>query len=231
MKFRLFCLIGIYALMLTGCAGTPPQKPVPFSVTTFQSPVNRVGVVMTQVPKTNTYFPGANCLLCIAAASAANSTMTDYVRTLPNDDLAAMKEQVAEALKKKSADVVIISDLLKLSDLPSNDAAGTNIARKNFSAFHAKYNIDKLVVVDFNFAGVQRPYANYFPASEPKAVVSGFAYMINLGDNSYEWYQPLNETKATDGAWDEAPKFPALTNAYFQALELAKDDVLHPLGL
>lgn len=230
MNFRLISLIGFCAL-LTACAGTPPQQAVPFSVDTFQSPANRVGVVMTEVPKTNTYFPGAGCLLCLAAASAANSGLTDYVRTLPNDDLVAVKSQVAEALKKKGADVVMISDKFVVSDLPQNDASGPNLARKNFTAFRAKYNIDKLVVVDFNFNGVQRPYANYFPTSEPKAVVSGVAYMVNLRDNSYEWYKPLSITKATDGVWDEAPKYPGLTNAYYQAVELAKDGVLKPLGL
>ena len=31
-----------------------------------------------------------------------------------------------------------------------------------------------------------------------------------------------------DGAWDEPAKFPGLTNAYFQVVELGKDEVLRP---
>jgi hypothetical protein len=34
--------------------------------------------------------------------------------------------------------------------------------------------------------------------------------------------------KATDGDWDEPPKFPGLTNAYFQAVEQFKDGAKKP---
>jgi hypothetical protein len=43
-----------------------------------------------------------------------------------------------------------------------------------------------------------------------------------------ELYVPLQLEKAADGAWNEAPKFPGLTNAYYQVLELGKDAVTSP---
>jgi len=36
--------------------------------------------------------------------------------------------------------------------------------------------------------------------------------------------------EGADGAWDEPPNFPGLTNAYFQALELGMEDFLRPFG-
>ena len=52
--------------------------------------------------------------------------------------------------------------------------------------------------------------------------------MVNLKTNAYEWYSPIDINKAA-AMWDQPPKFPDLTNAYFQAIELGKDAVLKPL--
>jgi hypothetical protein len=41
---------------------------------------------------------------------------------------------------------------------------------------------------------------------------------------------PLNMTKSADDKWDEPAKYPGLTNAYFQAIELGQDHFLKPLG-
>jgi hypothetical protein len=54
--------------------------------------------------------------------------------------------------------------------------------------------------------------------------------MVNLSNNEYELYVPLLVQKSADGAWDEAPKFPGLTNAYYQVLELSKDAILSPFA-
>jgi hypothetical protein len=37
--------------------------------------------------------------------------------------------------------------------------------------------------------------------------------------------------KSAESTWDEAPTFPGLTNAYYQALELAKDAFLGRIHL
>lgn len=60
------------------------------------------------------------------------------------------------------------------------------------------------------------------------AVVSGEGYLVNLNSNVLEWYLPINISKGADGNWDEAPKFPGLTNAYFQAIELGKEAIKKP---
>jgi hypothetical protein len=60
--------------------------------------------------------------------------------------------------------------------------------------------------------------------------VRGTAYLVNLNTQTYEWYAPINAQKATDKKWDEPPTFPGLTNAYYQAVEAARDSVLNPLA-
>ena len=74
--------------------------------------------------------------------------------------------------------------------------------------------------------GISRDYSAYIPTSDPKGKIVGQGFMVNLSTNAYEWYQDLSTAKSSDGAWDEPPSYPGLTNAYFQAIELTKDDVL-----
>jgi hypothetical protein len=100
---------------------------------------------------------------------------------------------------------------------------------KDFRALASKHQIDKLVVIDVSMLGVLREYAAYFPTSDPKAIVNGKGFVVNLSSNAYEWFMPFDIRRAADGSWDEGPKFPGLTNAYYQSIEEAKDLVTAPL--
>ena len=81
-----------------------------------------------------------------------------------------------------------------------------------------------------NTLGFIRTYSSYFPTSDPKGTIGGAGYLINLSNNLYEWYQPVNVTRSADTTWDEPPKFPGLTNAYFQVIELGKGVFLNPFN-
>jgi hypothetical protein len=227
MMFR----IAIVALvtLVVGCAGTP-QIPVPLATSEIAAKDVRVGVAMTPLPKLDTQFPGAGCLLCIAAAAAANSSLTDHTRTLPYEDLPKLKNALAERIRKNGAGARALDEDLNLDALPDFATKGPNIAKKDFSSLQKKYNIDKLIVINVNSLGMLRTYSAYFPTSEPKALFQGIGFMVNLKTNVYEWYMPLQVLKAAEGKWDEPPRFPGLSNAYFQALEIGKDSFLAPFG-
>lgn len=226
MSFRSIAALSAFALLLTGCASAP-QLPVPMNPAALAAPA-KVGVMMTALPKVDTEFPGAGCLLCLAAASVANSELTNHTKTLPYEDLPQLKEQVAAILKQKGSNSIVITDAIEINKLPDAKTSGPNIARQDFSALGAKYGIDKLLVIAISDIGFKRPYASYIPTGEPKAEVNGVSYLVNLSNNTFEWYAPLRVVKGTD-KWDEPPKFPGLTNAYFQAIEQLKDDVTKPL--
>jgi hypothetical protein len=217
------------AIALAGCA-SPPQNPVQLGATTLTTKTTRVGVAMSALPKVDTHLPGAGCLLCLAAASLANSTLTAHTRTLPYEELPKLKVDVAELLRKKGIDVTVIAEDLDTSKLPDHSAKGENIARKDYSSLRDKYKVDKLLVIEVSTLGVIRTYSAYIPTSDPKAVLNGIGYMVNLSNNTYEWYLPVNVTKSADRAWDEPPKFPGVTNAYFQTLEIGRDSFLKPFN-
>ena len=215
-------------IVLTGCA-TKPQLPVPMSQAALSTPGTRVGVAMTALPKVDTFFPGADCLLCLAAASVANSTLTSYTQALGYEDLPKLKEMAAELLRKRGLEVTVIAENIRLEAFADKAVVeGVNQARKDFSPLRKQHGIDKLLLIDLRTIGFQRTYAAYFPTSDPKATLVGSAALIDLKTLALDWYRPVSVLRASDGAWDEPPKFPGLSNAYFQMIELGKDQVLKP---
>lgn len=220
------------AAILTGCV-TMQQNPVPFgmaSAAADQKPV-RIGVAMTALPKVDTQLPGASCLLCIATAAAANSSLTNYAHTLPFDDVSKLKNDVAELLRKKGFDVVVVPEPLVLKTIPNASGKTPNAPKKNFASLKSKLGVDKLLVIDISSLGFIRTYSAYIPTSDPLGTLAGTGYIVDLTSNTYDWYLPVNVTKSADGQWKEPPKYPGLTNAYFQAVETARDEFLQPFQL
>lgn len=227
MQFRFGTVLAVAAALLTGCA-VAPQKPIAFSPSGQNANAQKVGVIMTALPKADVYTPGAGCLLCMAAASMANSKLTSYSHSLPEEGLPKLKDDVANLLHKRGINAVVISEDIDVSKLPGAKASGPDIAKQDFSSLRAKYAVDHLIVIEIRQVGFERPYSAYVPTSEPAGIVTGLGYEVNLATNAYEWYAPVAIHIAADGKWDEPPSFPGLTNAYFQALEKGKDKFLEP---
>lgn len=80
---------------------------------------------MTALPKVDTQFPGADCLLCLAAASIANASLTKYTHTLTTEDLPKLKNQLADLLQKKGIEVVVIEESLNVSSFSDFGTKGT----------------------------------------------------------------------------------------------------------
>src|SRR5205085_7285070 len=106
-----------FSALITGCA-TPPQPPLSVSKELLSSKAAKVGVAMTALPKVDTDFPGAGCLLCLAAASMANQSLTKHVQTLTAEDLAGVKVDMVKLLRSKGLDAVAIDEPLDVRNLP-----------------------------------------------------------------------------------------------------------------
>ena len=216
---------------LAGCAG-PVQQPVDLAADYFaaaKAKPGRIGVVMADLPKPDTEFPGAGCLLCIAVANGVHSALSKEVQAFSTAELKPLPADLVALLKKQGLDAVLISDPLKVTDLPDLGASDpTNKSRKNFGALKTKHQIDRLLVVNITSLGVWRSYSAYVPTDVPKAILSGTASLIDLSTHALEWYLPLSLSRAAEGNWDEPPKFPGLSNAYYQVLETGMDLVKKP---
>lgn len=223
-------LVAVLAALLGGCASTPPQMPIALSSQAVATGSGRIGVAMKQLPPVDTSLPGAGCLLCLAAASIANGQVTSFAKKLPYEELPKLKQDVAALLRKKGADVVVIEEDLKIDALPKTGSKVPNVSPIDFASLKTKYAIDRLLVLEVDLLGFERTYSAYIPTSDPKAVLRGRGYLVNLASNTYEWYLPVTIFRSSEGPWDEPPKFPGLSNAYFQTLELGRDTFLQPFG-
>ena len=83
-------------------------------------------------------------------------------------------------------------------------------------------------MVQVSALGVWRGYASYVPTDVPRAVLNGQAALVDLSSHGLDWYLPLALARAAEGEWSEPPKYPGLTNAYYQVLETAMDMVKKP---
>ncbi len=215
-------------LFVGGCAGTPVHH-ASLSEDVVTGKAGKIGVVMTAVPKPNTSFPGASCLLCLAAAATANSTLTSYVHTLSTADVATYRASVVKAMRLDGADAIEIVDPLDLKKLPDVKAPVADAPKKDFKSLKSAYGVDELVVIDVTSLGVERHYSAYISNGEPNGFIAGDVYIVDLASNTYRWQLSLSTAKQTEGKWDEPPNFPAITNAYFEAIEHGRDQILAPL--
>jgi hypothetical protein len=136
MKVSAALLLAFLISVIPSAWGRPPQQPVSFSIDTYSAsqPKVRVGVAMSALPKHTTQVPGASCLLCLAAAAGANSDLSNHSKTLSNDNLPKLKEDIAELLRANGINAIVIPDEIKLSDLPKYKTKGMNVAIRNFSS-------------------------------------------------------------------------------------------------
>ncbi|WP_226664087.1 hypothetical protein [Microbulbifer aggregans] len=228
MKLKLMGLLALGVVLLSGCAGTP-QMPVTPDSMFWQQPSKRIGVAVSDVPNPNVYLPGASCLLCLAAAEVANSSLSKHTETLSTEDAQALKAELQKLLEAKNVEVVEVTEPLAVNKLPKFKSEVPNTAKRNFAAYKDRYNISHLLVLDINAVGMHRAYSGYVSTSDPKGYFSALGYLVDLSDNTYEWYKPVNVTKAATEEWDEAPTFPALTNAYYQAIAEGKEIIISSL--
>ncbi|WP_066959902.1 hypothetical protein [Microbulbifer sp. Q7] len=228
MKLKMMAMLALGVAFLSGCAGTP-QMPVTPDTVFWQQPSKRIGVVVSDVPSPDVYLPGASCLLCLAAAEIANSSLSKHTESLSVDDAKTLKSDLKQLLESNNVEVIEVAEPLVVNKLPKYKSEVPNTAKRDFTAYKNRYNISHLLVLDIYAVGMHRPYSSYIPTSDPKGYFSALGYLVDLNDNTYKWYKPVSVTKAVTEEWDEAPTFPALTNAYYQAIAEGKEIIISSL--
>lgn len=225
-------LLAFISSFLIACASSP-QMPVQFKPTLI-SEGSSVAVIIDDLPQPAMVYPGAGCLLCLGAAAVANSDVSTFAKTLPTDDLESLKSEVVANLKSINMNAFLVEEKIDLSKLPKNKKKPKdipNISKKDFGELAKKLKADKILIIDINGLGIQRNYSGYIPTSDPMAYVIGTGYLVDPKTNTFQWYLPINETRlAENNNWKEKPEYPGLTNAYFQAVEKVRDNILAPFS-
>lgn len=213
-------------MFLVGC-GSTPQLPVSANNAALSAQDKSIGVYLDTVPEPNLALPGANCLLCLAAAATANSGVMSFAKTLDTSDIQNLKTEVIESLQISGKQTLSIDEEIDLRGLKKFKSDSNDMARRDHRALGEHFGVDQLFVIDVNAVGLVRSYANYVPTSPPLARVFGTAYVVDTTTNNYVWYEPIDIQLGVErGTWKEGPEYPSLTNAYYQVIEQLKDRVM-----
>ena len=184
---------------------------------------------MSNIPELDVHLPGANCLLCVAAAELANTKLSNHTKTLDHDNYPQILTTLSQLIEENGAEGVIINTPLNVKNLKKIKSKTPNTAKYDYSAVAEDKDLTHLLVLNVYALGFHREYSNYFPLSEPKAYLSGTSFLVNLQTNTYEWYTPLEFKKSVGDNWKEPPTFPGLTNAFYHVLASSKSAILEPL--
>ena len=133
MKSSALLLLLLASAQLCGCASNP-QLPVSFADNALTAQSGRFGVAMTALPKVDTSFPGAGCLLCLATTATANSSLTKHTHMLTAEDLLTLKDGIADRLRKKGVDVTVIAENLNVRQLKDFSGGGRHIRQRQVLA-------------------------------------------------------------------------------------------------
>lgn len=217
--------LGLILLCITGCA-VAPQQPVSLSPAILEQGDTKVGIATTTMPEVSMIYPGASCLLCFLAAAAANADLSGHAKTLTAEDVSGYDDLIKERLTQSGVSAKFITQDLELKKFKSIRSQSPNTAKRDFSPFGDEHDITHLIVINIEHLGFVRQYSSYIPTSDPQASMKGAAYMVNLADNTYSWYLPIELYQSARGEWKEPPSFPGMTNAYYSVVETIKDDLL-----
>ncbi len=223
MKFYHYVFV-VASLYLTGCV-TSPQPTLNLTTKAFKKETDIVGIYVKPAPAPNTYFDGANCLLCIAVVEGVNASLTSQVKTLDSQELNAIGEKIVKKLTKQGKRAKLITETLDLDQLKSRSSDLPYAAPYDYMPLKDSLGVSHLAVVEYNRLGVKRPYQSYIPVGSPVSFISGRSYLVDLETNQYQMYQNLELSVASEGEWNEGPDYPGLTTAYFLMLEKTKEKI------
>lgn len=215
-------LIVTFALVLTACGSTPQP--------TVQLQSNQVGTdkkvafvyVGPEDTAATTHIYGAGCLLCYGVASALTSSLDKHLEgTIDATELNALKDLVIQEYRQYNSDMQVVTLNTPINKLKKFKGE-LGFAEKDFRPLKDTLNADVLVVFELYEHGAYRSFSEYIPNGDPQGYVSGKLYTIDLSTNAYIQYLVIDQKVQPEGLWDEPPTFPGVTNAYYQAIENAK---------
>lgn len=225
MKIKLTSIL-LVCLMFTGCASVKYQEPVEYTTAIpIQGNTIAISADVPEKPKMTT--PGASCLLCLAAAAAANSGLTSHTKTLNNDEITSLGSELTEIFQSNEYNVTLLTEPVDVKKLKKIKGAVEAVDPvRDYRPLKQTLGTTHLLIIDIDYVGFVRNYSGYIATSPPQSLVEGNAYLVNLETNQYDWYLPIYEKNSVGSNWKEGPDYPGLTNAYYQSVASTRDKIL-----
>jgi len=223
--FRTLAALALLAcLTLTGCAHVQP--PVALDHQFWDNKEQTIGVAITAVPQPVLALTGNQGLLDLAINTSVNSTLRGNVEKWQVNDLNTLPDAIVARLKAKGYKAKRINEPVNLTAYKeASFREGYN--PRDLSSLKATYGVDRLLLINVLATGATRSYYSFVPTSAPMAQVGGQGMVVDLTDNKLLWFKPFVVVQAAQGEWDE-PNYANLTNAFYQAMDTSRQQMITP---
>ncbi|MGI1669273.1 MAG: hypothetical protein K6L74_02980 [Neptuniibacter sp.] len=229
LRNKIIYLLGLLSLLaLTGCSIAPPQPDLTLNSDILTEQNTRIGIhYVAPEEEATTHIWGANCLLCYGVASALTSDLDSHLKdAITTEELDAIKKLVHSKYVERFPNVKMVelsTPVSELKDFKTDQELG--FANKDFRAVKDELDIDVLVIMQVWGHGAYRSFSNYIPNGDPQGYIGGWLYSVDLNTNAYLHYLSIDEKVQPAGNWDQPPRYPSVTTAYYQAVENAKKKI------
>ncbi|MBC3361473.1 hypothetical protein [Pseudomonas sp. SWRI154] len=220
----LAALTVLACLTLTGCAHVQP--PVPLDKQFWDAKEPTIGVAINVIPEPVLALTGNQGLLDLAINKGVNSKLSDNVEKWQVRDLNTLPDAIVTRLQAKGYKAKRINEPVDLSKYKEVSFREGYTAR-DLTSIKATYGVDRLLLVNVIGTGATRSYYSVVPTSVPMAQVFGQGMVVDLADNKLLWFKPFAVVQAAQGEWDE-PDYPNLTNAFYQAMDSSRQQMITP---
>jgi hypothetical protein len=215
---------GLMAL-LSACA----QQPVAMSSDFWNNKSATVAIVVVKAPEASMHQQGAQGLLDVAISNGASGTLNDHLKTLKFDEFDSISADLQKRLTARGMTVVGVYNEYELPKLPSMSGEGPNhkkMAQQDFRSLAATLKADRLLLITPAAVGTVRSYYGFIPLGAPQGAFIVNAEIVDLKTDELLWYHTATPFTNITDPWDEAPNFPNLTDAVFQAMNASRVDIL-----
>jgi len=218
LKHLAVCLSAVALLALGGCASVQPQ--IALKPEFKRQKQETVAIVVGKLHKPMSMKVGAQGLLDIAINNAMASGLDKHLAGLDITRFNRVGQQFNSHLTEQGfARVQLIEDF-DFASLPEfkEKGRGAGFAGRDFRGLAQRYQASKIITLNVASSGTLRAYYGFIPLEGPRARFMIEAQLVNLKDNSLEWYSTVDQVETVVGPWDQPEAYPNLTKAFYRAL-------------
>lgn len=223
-KILLVLSISVSILSLSACSSGPN---VTLKPDFWQTPHQTVAVGRTQTTSPRLYKDGPQGLLDAVINDAATQQLTQYMSHLSLSPFYSINHEIAARLHSKNIQTINPSFVINLKSVPASHQNTSQFAKNDFTIYSHLLKNDKLLMISIDKVGAIRRYYGVIPLGSPQAYCIAEGQLVDTHSNQILWRHKTVVTIHVDGQWDNPPHYPAFTQAYQQALTLAKTNLIN----
>ena len=204
--------IAVSGLFLALGACVQTQQPLPLEAEAVK-PGDVVAVGLNKVPDPRFMMEGSQGLLDLMIASAVTDQLNARIKNFDTNAVRGMENKIVDILKSRNTEAFAI-DRLDPALYEKTANYKTGFSRIDYSKLKQQHDANYLLLIEFTYIGVIRPYYGFIPTGAPEPYIKANAKLVDLSNNKLFWYQEYKYRQNVEGDWDDPPSYPALTSNF-----------------